>query len=939
MSGSQIGAVVGYAIGFYFGGPVGGQFGAAIGGYVGGVIDPTILKGPSIGDAQQQTSLGGQPIPKFFGHCPPVAVTLIDGDKLARKFTKTTDVGKGATTKQKEEGFIATRAFLVGEGPALPARITRNGKLVYSTQPGDSLDADSGVFASQMTWYEGNETQGPDPSLEALHGVGNTPYYRGRCYFVVRDDDETQTRGAANQYRVEVISSGTQTNTCNDPDALFWYPLDDVARNGVAREVIAGKDGVYSDTDGVEPGPALRAGSSGSLRMTHKEDGMHAVYPSDGVLTVVGRPEWTVRCYFNLEDEDPADGGSVLRNIASFWQSEQFGYLDHGFYLRGTNNLIPNAAYSDGATDGHFLQAAAPLSSGHLLHTMASDGTWTLYINGNYETSAVISSGYLPGRNGGTVVIGSYQYPSSTGFIGCVSDFAGWSRCFTPDEVYADYLSLTAYFPLPDIAGAYVNRDGVIYGICTTHVAADTVQWKDIAMEIARRANPILLDHLEVDNMTDEVPGFILGNASLTGTDYMRSLCTWYFVNLPEYDDALRAIRLGGSVVATLDEEDLLVVEDEDDDVREQAIAAYQRVTVMYPDPANNYVPTPQTAPRTSPDVTANSNITIECPIPFDATTMSQKTDIIQKIAFLQVEGTIKRAFPAEYSRYVASDAILFNSRRYLITKASNDDCMVRFEATYDRPSAYTSLAAGSVAPAPEPQSSNLKGPTIFHAMNLPRLRTQDNSPGMYIAAQGLDPVFSWPGADIYLSVNDGESFQLVTEITDTATIGELASDTDADGNDSTGLIEVKLLQGGELSSITLEQMNARQNGFVLLTDDVPEIGQFQTATEDASIDRLYELTNVLRGQMGTDAEPHFTGDRFVLLDGAIQFLPISADYIGRTLIFRAVTKGTAIALNPTISVVFEPLFTGPETVDFLETNAGVRITTNAGDYLQVTHA
>ena len=78
------------------------------------------------------------------------------------------------------------------------------------------------------------------------------------------------------------------------------------------------------------------------------------------------------------------------------------------------------------------------------------------------------------------------------------------------------------------------------------------------------------------------------------------------------------------------------VIEDEDDDTRGQAIDGYQRVTVMYPDPANNYVPTPQSAPRSSPDVSANSNITLECPIPFDADTMARKADIMQKVAFLQ---------------------------------------------------------------------------------------------------------------------------------------------------------------------------------------------------------------------------------------------------------------------------------------------------------------
>jgi hypothetical protein len=404
--------------------------------------------------------------------------------------------------------------------------------------------------------------------------------------------------------------------------------------------------------------------------------------------------------------------------------------------------------------------------------------------------------------------------------------------------------------------------------------------------------------------MTDLVPGYVLGNSTLTGTDYVRTLCTFYFTDLPEYDDQLHAIRRGGAVVATLDADDLLAVEDQDDDDRQAAIKSFQRVTVIYPDPANKYVSTPQTAPRTSPDVTANSNVNIECPIPFNADQMAQKADIIQKIAFLQVEGTFKRAFPAEYSQYVPSDAIIFNDRRHLITKASNDDSMVRFEGTYDRPSAYTSLASGSNAPAPEPQSSNLKGPTIFVAMNLPQLTTADNVPGVYLAAQGV--FAGWPGADIYLSLDGGLTFTVVMRITQAAVIGILAADCD-DGSGSPDVIDVKLYAGGELETITVDQIAARQNGFAVLTSDIAEVGQFQTADEDLVTDQLYALTDLTRGELDTTAAVHHQGDRFVLLDDAVRFLPIDPAYAGQTLIFRAVTLGTAVANNPTVNLVFDP--------------------------------
>lgn len=929
MSGQQIGTVVGGLIGAYFGGPAGAQLGAAIGGYIGGVIDPTVIKGPSIGDAQQQTSLGGQPIPKFYGHCPPVAPTVVGGDAVARKI-KVKSGGKGDTTQSEQEKFIATRAFLVGEGVAYPARITRNGKLVYSTQPDDDLDADSSSFAQKMTWYPGDESQGPDPSLEAIYGVGNTPYFRGRCYFVVRDDDETQTGGAANQYRIECISNGVQTTACSSiyGDAIAYWPLDDAARNGDARELIAGRNGKYSDTPGVAAAQPLRLGSIGSFNMTSREDCMIATF--DGVFTTFNLTEWSTSAYCALNELE-GTSGTQFKNVATYWQSAQFGYVDWSLGLSVDNQ--PFAQFSDGATVGHNLVSTAPHKIAWIVSTFKRDPVdptqfiWTLYVDG-INVQQIITPN-APGRIGAFMTVGGGFYPNSYGFLGAVSDVAMWDKALEPADIQNAYLTFDGHYPIPDLYHAVISESGLILNVCGTVVSAPTVQWKDIVSDIAGRANAQLPAHLDIDNMTDVVPGFVLGNATLTATDYIRTLCAFYTVDLPEYDDKLHAIRRGAAVVATLDPDDLLAVEDEDNDVRSPAVQTYQRVTVIYPDPENQYVPTPQTSPRTSPDVTANNAITIQCPIPFDHDTMAQKADILQKIAFLSVEGTFKRAFPAEYSKYVPSDPIIFNDRRHIITKASNDDCMVTFEGTYDRPSAYTSTAKGSRAPAPRKHTSNIRGPSLLVAMNSPSLRTADNVPGIYLGVGALRD--AWEGADIYLSVDGGETEHLVKTILDEATMGVLNADCDAGATD---LMQVRVFHKNEVSSVSDAQIAARANAFAVVTDDVAEIGQFKTATETAT-DGTYDLSDLTRGELGTDAAPHFAEDRFIMLDSAVTLLPVDIAYAGRTLIFRAVTRGTIPANNVTTTIVYRPQFTSVPAADFIQDEVGAVITAENGDYIQ----
>jgi hypothetical protein len=67
-----------------------------------------------------------------------------------------------------------------------------------------------------------------------------------------------------------------------------------------------------------------------------------------------------------------------------------------------------------------------------------------------------------------------------------------------------------------------------------------------------------------------------------------------------------------------------------------------------------------------------------------------------------------------------------------------------------------------------------------------------------------------------------------------------------------------------------------------------------------------------------------------------VTFLPISADHAGKTLIFRPVSRGTAIANNRTYSVVYAPQFTTAAPIDFIYTEAGDPLTADNGSYYEV---
>src|SRR5574344_614172 len=113
------------------------------------------------------------------------------------------------------------------------------------------------------------------------------------------------------------------------------------------------------------------------------------------------------------------------------------------------------------------------------------------------------------------------------------------------------------------------------------------------------------------------------------------------------------------------------------------------------------------------------------------------------------------------------------------------------------------------------------------------------------------------------------------------------------------------MLEQGELFNATPEQLAARQNAFAILTAGVAEIGQFANATEGAPLQ--YDLDTITRGLLDTTAAPHDAGDRFVLLDDSVAFLPIDQSFSGRDLLIKAVSFGQTTDEATAVSFRYDP--------------------------------
>ncbi|PPE75480.1 hypothetical protein C3942_00885 [Solimonas fluminis] len=239
---SNIGQVAVTLAGAYVGGMVGMPgLGASLGNLVGQALFPTKLPtnvGPQIADQQVTTSAIGAAWPWVFGQ-DAVAGNLLWKDKVVNHPHTTEAGGKGGPT-QKSIYYTATVSYAVGlcycyDAPiAGITRIWRNEKLVYDVRPQQPAETDEAYaervaasegYAEGFTLYLGTSDQMPDPTIEAVKGIGNTPAYRNRAYIVHTDADVTDTGGRIPNMRYELVAGGTDaTATVIQRASAVMYP-------------------------------------------------------------------------------------------------------------------------------------------------------------------------------------------------------------------------------------------------------------------------------------------------------------------------------------------------------------------------------------------------------------------------------------------------------------------------------------------------------------------------------------------------------------------------------------------------------------------------------------------------------------------------------------------------------------------------------------------
>lgn len=244
-AGQAVLTIVGTAVGAAFGNP---QLGYLLGSLAGQALFPTKLpgaKGPRLNDLSVQSSAYGAPIPIIFGTQRVAGNVIWAAD--AEEHAHTEGQGGKGGPSQDLTTYSYTRSFAVAicEGPIVGIRrIWSDSKLIYDKSPANLVQPDSesdGEFVitpiviggvvtetieeltarqaktealdEQMEVYLGTEEQLPDPTMEAILGVGNVPGYRGTTYVVFTDRDVTALGGRLENLTFEVVMHGNPGGT------------------------------------------------------------------------------------------------------------------------------------------------------------------------------------------------------------------------------------------------------------------------------------------------------------------------------------------------------------------------------------------------------------------------------------------------------------------------------------------------------------------------------------------------------------------------------------------------------------------------------------------------------------------------------------------------------------------------------------------------------
>jgi hypothetical protein len=450
---------------------------------------------------------------------------------------------------------------------------------------------------------------------------------------------------------------------------------------------------------------------------------------------------------------------------------------------------------------------------------------------------------------------------------------------------------MTASIDLPGSGGGSFggNATTAIDGYCTYSV-------QSIIMELAQRAgmDPRTIDASQLHSL--QCRGFtVINQYPCTGS--LQSLAQIFMFDPSNYDGIVHFVARGADVVATVTQDDFILVEQStgvDDPMQEQTsrgdtVSIPETLNLNYFDVDGGLATSLQISQRIG-DPRATGSQDLQTAVILNADEAKRVVTINHQVMVENSKAQFNFSLSDTWLQLVCGDNIFlpYNGKvwRLRITQVDTNDGSQDYQLLPDRQSAYVSNVQGYPTYVPTPPPSAIVGLTTIEPIDIHIINDIDDSLGCYLAlGRSVD---SWQGALIEVSLDGGLSYFSSFNVTTPAVCGTLASSLGThplEYPDDINTCMVDLLNPNDgLEAASQTQM---QNGTNLAIIG-NEVLQFGDATE-TSTPGTWHLGYWFRGRKGTAPTTHAIGERFVLLDRSdLTYLPMQLSYLGRTLTIRA---------------------------------------------------
>lgn len=946
----QVLPIVGAVVGAYFGGPQGAQIGFAIGSLVGNAVDPLEVAGNRVGDSPVQTASEGGARAIVFGKgCIRSTCVLERGN---RRVIKTrTEQGKGGGPITINERALWTYSIGIGEdlvGGGL-LRIWENEKLVYDVTETSTIPEDTIEFAKKFRFYNGAETQLPDPAEEAIHGVGNSPYYRGTARCVFPDYDLTDFGETVPTYRWEVAKSieaivpatlivtgrvsavvnaavfGADPSSFNTARSVPFSGGKPVACINGRQLIFSNNRASYTDNEGITWTDSIESFPGNPMNSGDSRDGIVVLASGLGgvarssdngasfdMVAVPGhRPNYL--CF---------DSNLTLASVSStdplIWTSPDTGLswssgFPHGVFL-GSGGCITG---SDGVLGigGRYTPTGFPaitIQMGAILETYPITSSIGTHVSAAKYWQSLDKSMLVFGTDEGemywtdnlglTINKSTFSFASGSSVEGITHNGTYWWACgresgelaFSPTGKN-DWTVITQ--PLANtIVGlaALPERPTVATGAKVPLYAIVSAIHGLVGQEAG---------DYEVSELDDMLVGAVI-QATVSGADAIKSIIANYFADPADYDGKLRYIKRGKPVVRTLIgdlTDDCDLIDEPESSQRNNAIEYPRKLHLFFESSLAAYATTKATSARYSDDVAVVGEASLATPVTFDDAMEPHEIAVkSHKVWWTEAEGEIIWRVTDEHLDLVPTDTVGLSYRGQLrrarILTIEDDPGERKLKMVIDRQSSYrATLTEVPAPPPPTPPQSSIVAPAITAILDIPALTDSADILGYYGAMSGSND--NWAGGVLQRSLDLGASYTSVTSTQVNSIMGVLVAPVSPGSRhytDGTNRVVIELYTEDELESISDTQFLSEAGAFALSyeTDEGRQWEILQGRDIEQDSDGNWVISTLHRGVLNTETPAHEVGALFVWIDASLMRVTAQTSWIGTSLTHRGVSNG-----------------------------------------------